>query len=728
MATNQSAFMNINILVVDDDSTSLAIVSAMLKMWKHQVVTSKTPIDALSTLCAQGGIDLVVTDLHMPGMNGFELQEIIQLEFKLPVIIMSSDDQESVILDSMERGAALYLSKPLKPNDLKNVWQYALLAKQFKLPAILGPINGGRSKINQERRGSIIGWNEKLINDEVLKSGSSSLINVEMRGTKKRKSYERRIKEIDLEFDEQNNINIVPKKTKVVWTSSLHTKFLQAMHEIGFQKAVPKKILEVMNVSGLTRENVASHLQVAQLSELHLDNLCLCVIKLKDSNVAALVFKYRLYLKSSRNKLDSSQGITETTFKLNSVVGHDSLLFKTHNRAQYLNPTTNSPSTINFTQLRHPNIRNQNSINESINGRSCSRSNLLTNHQFLFGGSRKSIIRGKMNNSSIYQQTPNHFEKKFSVNAKNGLFFGGIPNGPSSRPIYQQDQTKQQVAGPFGVIGYSSNYDMDETSGGGHIPIVNNKYHTLIISDFTNNSNNYNVGGNMTCKRIDEFHFNNKNGLSYGECGMKNDNYNGNNSNFVPQGGYNMVQEIPSSGICNGNNNNLSDFEITIQQPPQLLGNVSERFGLTYEHPEINNNNMLYDSISQVPNEQEQVINPITSIEQVFVDHKISTLNQRSEIPIPNLVIEKCNLGADGDDDEANIVDSAFEEAFHILDNNYSSYVPIPNYQEQSIIGDIFDAKINNHPPPTNQSAIVHSWTDEDRVAFTFENDMFKEI
>ncbi|XLS59643.1 hypothetical protein HN51_009398 [Arachis hypogaea] len=51
-----------------------------------------------------------------------------------------------------------------------------------------------------------------------------------------------------------------PKK-KIIWTNYLHNLFLLAIRHIGIHKAVPKKILEVMNVPNLTRENVASHLQ-----------------------------------------------------------------------------------------------------------------------------------------------------------------------------------------------------------------------------------------------------------------------------------------------------------------------------------------------------------------------------------------------------------------------------------------------------------------------------------
>ncbi|CAI0547003.1 unnamed protein product [Linum tenue] len=64
------------------------------------------------------------------------------------------------------------------------------------------------------------------------------------------------------EFEDDGELhNSAKKRSKVVWTSSLHTRFLLAVNHIGLDKAVPKTILQFMGVPGLTRENIASHLQ-----------------------------------------------------------------------------------------------------------------------------------------------------------------------------------------------------------------------------------------------------------------------------------------------------------------------------------------------------------------------------------------------------------------------------------------------------------------------------------
>lgn len=55
------------------------------------------------------------------------------------------------------------------------------------------------------------------------------------------------------------------KRPRLVWTPELHKRFIEAVAHLGIKNAVPKTIMQLMNVEGLTRENVASHLQKYRL-------------------------------------------------------------------------------------------------------------------------------------------------------------------------------------------------------------------------------------------------------------------------------------------------------------------------------------------------------------------------------------------------------------------------------------------------------------------------------
>ncbi|KAI7842370.1 hypothetical protein COHA_004009 [Chlorella ohadii] len=55
------------------------------------------------------------------------------------------------------------------------------------------------------------------------------------------------------------------RKSRLVWTQELHNRFINALSHLGLKNAVPKSILALMNVEGMTRENVASHLQKYRL-------------------------------------------------------------------------------------------------------------------------------------------------------------------------------------------------------------------------------------------------------------------------------------------------------------------------------------------------------------------------------------------------------------------------------------------------------------------------------
>ncbi|XP_059635811.1 uncharacterized protein LOC132277994 [Cornus florida] len=216
----------LRVLAVDDSIVCLKLIATLLHKCRYQVTTTTKATEALKMLrMNKENYDIVITDVKMLDMDGFELVEIIGLEMDIPVIMMSANDDTESVMKGVMHGARDYLVKPVRMEELKNIWQHVIRK------TLLDP-----SKSN------------------IMKEADQDSMQV-------KRQREKSVEKEDETNTQSDGESCAQKKQRIAWTAELHQKFVAVVHRLGVDKAVPKRILELMNEPRLTRENVASHLQ-----------------------------------------------------------------------------------------------------------------------------------------------------------------------------------------------------------------------------------------------------------------------------------------------------------------------------------------------------------------------------------------------------------------------------------------------------------------------------------
>ena len=113
--------MNKSVLIVDDSRTIRNLVAFILKAEGIKVTTAEDGLDGLEKLYSMTEVDLIMTDVNMPRMDGFSFiiavreQEIYK---DIPIIILSTESGEEDIQKGIRLGANLYMVKPAQPEKM----------------------------------------------------------------------------------------------------------------------------------------------------------------------------------------------------------------------------------------------------------------------------------------------------------------------------------------------------------------------------------------------------------------------------------------------------------------------------------------------------------------------------------------------------------------------------------------------------------------------------------
>ncbi|KAG9456257.1 hypothetical protein H6P81_000765 [Aristolochia fimbriata] len=210
----------IRVMLVDDDCNYLTMVKKLLTILRYKVKIFASANHAWQEAHKKNSkIDIFMIDVQLPGSSGFDLVDRIKNKWSdAPVIMCSLNAETEVLRRASIKDGCFYMTKPATVDNLKNLWEYVEWRNKGKeiIRENNVPDDGNRSRALQ--RGT----------DEETKGESSSTME---------------------------------KKAFFYSNVPLLRRFYWAVNQLGFPRAIPSEVLEMMDVPELTKQNVSCRLQ-----------------------------------------------------------------------------------------------------------------------------------------------------------------------------------------------------------------------------------------------------------------------------------------------------------------------------------------------------------------------------------------------------------------------------------------------------------------------------------
>jgi DNA-binding response OmpR family regulator len=135
------------ILVADDDPDLLDLVAYALSQTGYLVVKAADGNAALAGFDAEAP-DLVILDINMPGMTGFDVCSAIRGRSTVPVMMLTARGEEQDLVRALDLGADDYLTKPFSPRTL--LARVKALLRRARLERSAGPTTAGRVTLDAD--------------------------------------------------------------------------------------------------------------------------------------------------------------------------------------------------------------------------------------------------------------------------------------------------------------------------------------------------------------------------------------------------------------------------------------------------------------------------------------------------------------------------------------------------------------------------------------------------
>ena len=144
-----------NVLVIDDDPSLASLLAEYLGGRGLRVEVAGDGAAGLERL-AGGGVDLVVLDVMMPRLDGFDVLREIRRQGTLPVIMLTARGEDLDRIIGLELGADDYLSKPFNPRELL-ARIHAVLRRAQAAPEVHESISAAGVRLDPARREATVG-------------------------------------------------------------------------------------------------------------------------------------------------------------------------------------------------------------------------------------------------------------------------------------------------------------------------------------------------------------------------------------------------------------------------------------------------------------------------------------------------------------------------------------------------------------------------------------------
>lgn len=137
----------IKILVVDDESRMRKLIRDFLEREGYQIVEAADGVEAMDCFYEDKEIDLIILDVMMPKMDGWEVCKEVREHSKVPIMMLTARAEEQNELKGFELGVDEYMTKPFSPKIL--VARVGAILKRAKNLSVEAVINAGGIFINK---------------------------------------------------------------------------------------------------------------------------------------------------------------------------------------------------------------------------------------------------------------------------------------------------------------------------------------------------------------------------------------------------------------------------------------------------------------------------------------------------------------------------------------------------------------------------------------------------